>query len=108
MCNDDNNSPTPPPAGAIAADEVRCLQKYWAPNDEREKDRLDLVHNLYLLTFDYYLGTAPPTREDSKVGRVLDVGTGTGLWAIEFGEDHPEAEVTGVDLSASQPSLYDI
>ncbi|OHE94895.1 methyltransferase domain-containing protein [Colletotrichum orchidophilum] len=79
--------------------------KYWVPNDEREKDRLDIVHNLYLLTFDYYLGNAPPAREDSKVGRVLDVGTGTGLWAIEFGEDHPEAEVVGIDLSASQPNF---
>lgn len=30
-----------------------------------------------------------------KVGRVLDVGTGTGIWAMEFGEEHPESEVRG-------------
>ncbi|KAK1532304.1 methyltransferase domain-containing protein [Colletotrichum costaricense] len=79
--------------------------KYWAPNDEREKERLDLVHNLYLLTFDNNLGTAPPNQLDSGVRRVLDVGTGTGIWAIEFGEDHPEADVLGIDLSASQPEF---
>ncbi|TDZ65132.1 Secondary metabolism regulator LAE1 [Colletotrichum trifolii] len=79
--------------------------KYWAPNDERENERLDLVHHLYLRTFDGHLGTAPPNREDSKVGRVLDVGTGTGIWAMDFGDDHPEAEVIGVDLSASQPQF---
>lgn len=54
---------------------------------------LDLQHNLYLLTLDYKLGLAPPNDKDSSVKRVLDVGTGTGLWAIEFGDEHPEAEV---------------
>ncbi|TDZ65067.1 Secondary metabolism regulator LAE1 [Colletotrichum trifolii] len=74
--------------------------KYFAPNDIREIDRLDLQHNLFLKTFDDRLGTAPPNDKDSKVKRVLDVGTGSGLWAIDFGDEHPEAEVTGVDLSA--------
>ncbi|KAK1975085.1 methyltransferase domain-containing protein [Colletotrichum cereale] len=79
--------------------------KYAMPNDERENDRLDLQHNLFLRTFDDRLGTAPPNNEDSKIGRVLDVGTGSGIWAIDFGEDHIEADVTGVDLSAVQPDF---
>lgn len=54
---------------------------------------LDLQHNLYLLTLDYKLGLAPPNKEGSGVKRVLDIGTGTGLWAIEFADEHPEAEV---------------
>ncbi|KAE9578331.1 hypothetical protein CGMCC3_g5387 [Colletotrichum fructicola] len=77
--------------------------KYNFPNDERELDRLDLVHHLCLLTLDDRLGIAPPCREDAKAGRVLDVGTGTGIWAIHFGDDHPEADILGVDLSATQP-----
>ncbi|EQB45302.1 hypothetical protein CGLO_15852 [Colletotrichum gloeosporioides Cg-14] len=36
--------------------------------------------------------------------RVLDVGTGTGIWAIDFGEEHPDAEVIGFDLS---PTMSD-
>jgi SAM-dependent methyltransferase len=36
--------------------------------------------------------------------RILDVGTGTGIWAIDIGDLHPEAEVIGVDLSPIQPS----
>ncbi|GKT89793.1 methyltransferase domain-containing protein [Colletotrichum tofieldiae] len=76
--------------------------KYAYPNDEKENDRLDLQHNIYLLTLDYKLGLAPPNDENSGVKRVLDIGTGTGLWAIDFGEEHPEAEVDDVD----EPWLY--
>lgn len=34
---------------------------------------------------------------------VLDVGTGTGIWAIDMADAHPEAEVIGTDLSPIQP-----
>lgn len=30
--------------------------------------------------------------------KVLDIGTGTGIWAIDFANDHPEASVIGLDL----------
>ncbi|UQC90272.1 uncharacterized protein CLUP02_15802 [Colletotrichum lupini] len=64
-----------------------------------------LQHNLFLLTLDNKLGLAPPNAPDSKVKRVLDVGTGTGIWAVDFGEEHPEAEVLGIDLSPSMPQF---
>ena len=46
-----------------------------------------------------YLSLIPKTGELS----VLDVGTGTGIWAIEFAEEHPTARVLGTDLSPIQP-----
>ncbi|WYZ39683.1 hypothetical protein EsH8_IV_000024 [Colletotrichum jinshuiense] len=76
--------------------------KYHYPVDERENDRLDLQHWLCLLSFRNKLGLAPPNMEGSKVKRVLDLGTGTGLWAIDFGDEHPEAEVIGVDIVPPQ------
>jgi len=34
----------------------------------------------------------------------LDVGTGTGIWAIDFADEHPESKIVGTDLSPIQPS----
>lgn len=44
-----------------------------------------------------------PKAQDAK--HVLDIGTGTGSWAIDYADLHPEAEVIGVDLSPIQPSF---
>ncbi|KAH6871398.1 S-adenosyl-L-methionine-dependent methyltransferase [Thelonectria olida] len=75
--------------------------KYLTPNDEQESHRLDLQHYLFLLTFGNKLYTCPA----KHVQRVLDVGTGTGLWAIAFADENPGARVVGIDLSPIQPSF---
>ncbi|KAJ5945503.1 hypothetical protein N7454_002342 [Penicillium verhagenii] len=36
--------------------------------------------------------------------RVLDIGTGTGIWAIDFADGNPVSAVIGIDLSPIQPS----
>ncbi|KAL3300562.1 methyltransferase domain-containing protein [Colletotrichum asianum] len=74
--------------------------KYVLPNDEPEQDRLDITHHLWTLTWDGELCNCPK-KDGAK--RVLDVGTGTGIWALDFADDHPEASVIGVDLSPIQP-----
>jgi hypothetical protein len=51
---------------------------YWGPNDELAKEILDFAHHMYLLTLDQKLHLAP-IRDPQTV---LDVGTGTGIWAI--------------------------
>lgn len=53
------------------------------PNDEEEQDRMDLVHHLYCLTLKGNLHRAPIPRDTQ---RVLDLGTGTGIWAVDFAE----------------------
>ena len=55
-----------------------------------------LQHHLFLLTLDDNLGLAPPNDHDSKVKRVLDVGTGTGIWAVDYADEHPEAQVRSI------------
>ncbi|KAK1596099.1 methyltransferase domain-containing protein [Colletotrichum navitas] len=76
--------------------------KYRAPNDEREQDRLDLNHHLWILTWDNNLCLSPK-KHGAK--RVLDVGTGTGIWAQDYADQFPEAMVIGVDLSPIQPDF---
>ncbi|KAH7169999.1 S-adenosyl-L-methionine-dependent methyltransferase [Dactylonectria macrodidyma] len=78
---------------------------YVMPNDIREQERLDLQHNLFLITFEDKLYLSPAGRNGQKLKHVLDVGTGTGLWAIDFADEHPEAEVIGVDLSPIQSDM---
>ncbi|KAI8650099.1 hypothetical protein NCS56_01461800 [Fusarium sp. Ph1] len=73
--------------------------KYAFPNDDAENDRLDLQDNLYLITLDGKRALNPGA-ETAK--RVLDMGTGTGLWALEFGSTQ---KVIGVDLSPIQPAF---
>ncbi|PWW76808.1 S-adenosyl-L-methionine-dependent methyltransferase [Tuber magnatum] len=63
--------------------------------------RLDIIHHIYLLLLDGKLFRAP-VRDD--IQRILDVGTGTGIWAIDVAESFPTAEVVGTDLSPIQPS----
>jgi len=36
---------------------------------------------------------------------VLDLGCGTGIWAIDFADEFPSAEVIGVDISPTQPTF---
>lgn len=35
----------------------------------------------------------------------MDIGCGTGAWAIEFADRHPRCQVTGTDLSPIQPDI---
>ncbi len=67
--------------------------KYVIPNDDRELDRLDLQHHIFLLTFENKLYLSPAGRDGKPLHRVLDVGTGTGIWAIDLGDDHPESSI---------------
>ena len=76
--------------------------KYVLPNDEQEQDRLDLLHHIFRLTLDGALYRAPLSGQRPQ--RILDMGTGTGIWAIELAEDFPDSVVVGTDLSAIQPN----
>ncbi|KAH8787532.1 S-adenosyl-L-methionine-dependent methyltransferase [Hyaloscypha sp. PMI_1271] len=76
--------------------------RYPLPNDDDEQDRLDLQHTLFLLTLNQKLLSCPV--DLSRVHRVLDLGTGTGIWALDFGSENPQSEVVGVDLSPIQPA----
>jgi cyclopropane fatty-acyl-phospholipid synthase-like methyltransferase len=58
------------------------------------------MHDLWAFTLEGKLCLAPI--EDPR--RVLDVGTGTGIWAIDFADIYPNTHITGADLSPIQPA----
>ncbi|KAF6835122.1 methyltransferase [Colletotrichum musicola] len=79
--------------------------QYVLPNDDQEQERLDLQHHIWRLLLGGRLYTAPLPEPDEHVEalRILDLGTGTGIWAIDMADEFPTASVFGVDLSPIQP-----
>ncbi|KAF5706991.1 mRNA 3 end-processing YTH1 [Fusarium mundagurra] len=77
--------------------------QYWAPIDQVSLDMMEIFYYTTFLALESKLYLAP--LETSHVSNVLDIGTGGGLWAIDFADDFPEAKVTGTDIAPIQPSF---
>ncbi|RDW94381.1 hypothetical protein BP5796_00144 [Coleophoma crateriformis] len=65
--------------------------------------RSDLQHRVITYALDDKLQLAPIP--DSFSGNVLDLGTGSGIWATEFASRYPSSTVLGIDLSPTNPSF---
>jgi trans-aconitate methyltransferase len=79
---------------------VTDTTEYWAPVDSTQNDAFDMLHNVHLIVAGNKLFQAPI----ENPAKVLDVGTGTGIWAVDLAHQYPSAEVTGTDIAATQPS----
>ncbi len=73
---------------------------YNFPNDEKELDRMDLEHHI----FNMLLGGLHLTPLENPQ-KILDLGTGTGIWAMDMSDQYPSAHIVGTDLSPVQPHL---
>ncbi len=68
---------------------------YLLPKDALEDDRLRFQHYaLYHAFGNHYLA---PLRPDTKT--ILDVGSGTGIWALDMAQQFPQAHILGVDIA---------
>ncbi|KAI1770344.1 S-adenosyl-L-methionine-dependent methyltransferase [Hypoxylon cercidicola] len=70
-------------------------RSYFLPHDKQEQERNNLQHEISVEVHDGALHLCPV----SNPGRVLDIGTGTGIWAVEFAKRNPDSEVIGIDLN---------
>lgn len=57
------------------------MPAYVFPNDEKESVRLNMQHHMFKLVNNGRLYFAP--LQDPR--KMLDIGTGTGIWPIEMG-----------------------
>ncbi|KAF4500228.1 hypothetical protein FAGAP_3561 [Fusarium agapanthi] len=74
--------------------------QYWGTNDEKQNESMDINHHVLTLVLDGALYLAPITKD---IKNAIDVGTGTGIWAIDFADSFPDAQVIGTDVSPIQP-----
>ncbi len=70
---------------------------YALPKDSGEIQRLDFQH--FLLKYGLQGNFLAPIEQPRSI---LDVGCGTGRWAMELAQQFPAARVTGVDLVATE------
>ncbi|KAH7160510.1 S-adenosyl-L-methionine-dependent methyltransferase [Dactylonectria estremocensis] len=77
---------------------------YYYPNDSLEVERLDSQYDILKILMDgrSYLS---PWSQENPPQKVLDIATGSGCWPIDMGDEFPEAQITGTDLSPIQNDL---
>lgn len=84
------------------------------PHDERERDRLDIMHTMIkVLRGQANKLTHSPTdalaRRPASLAdyndrpRVLDLGCGTGIWMLDMAKQYPDAQFVGVDIHNMGP-----
>jgi len=77
---------------------------YPYPCDDVENDRLDCQHHAWYhiaLGGRYHLATL----RNVPGLRILDVGYGTGIWAMDVKNEYPNAIITAIDIGDAQPAM---
>jgi ubiquinone/menaquinone biosynthesis C-methylase UbiE len=102
----------------LQSEQNRLGEQHFELAENYDLISIDLQHQLFLLTLHEKLHLAPL---GENVHNVLDIATGTGIWAIDFGaytflpatylsnlllaSRYPSSNVIGTDLSPIQPKL---
>ncbi|KAH7321339.1 S-adenosyl-L-methionine-dependent methyltransferase [Stachybotrys elegans] len=75
--------------------------RYPLPNDILEQQREETLHAMMLQVTGNRLFYSDIGEHPQKI---VDIGTGTGSWAIDVADLYPSASVIGTDLSPIQPT----
>src|SRR5579871_6092935 len=68
---------------------------YLLPKDQQEDQRLHFQHYALHHAFgNHYLAPLSP-----QTRTILDVGCGTGIWAIDMAHQFPQAQIVGIDIT---------
>ncbi|KLO92138.1 methyltransferase [Fusarium fujikuroi] len=74
--------------------------EYWGPIDDTGQEAMDINHHVLTLLLGDKLYLAPVPED---IQTAVDIGTGTGIWAMEFADKFSNASVIGTDLAPIQP-----
>ncbi|KAL8824778.1 MAG: hypothetical protein Q9170_008043 [Blastenia crenularia] len=74
---------------------------YFMPCDEQEQTRLAVTHQCFTSILNGQLSFRAIPR---SAKRILDIGTGTGDWAVAVAERFPNVEVVATDITCFQPT----
>ncbi|KAG8922886.1 hypothetical protein FRC02_011549, partial [Tulasnella sp. 418] len=88
--------------------ETYLLPVASSSQDDEEHERQEYQHRALTLTLDSLyavpdLVKAALTPSQKYIPAAVDLGTGTGQWAIEFAREFPHASVVGIDLVPPAP-----
>ncbi|KAF8521364.1 S-adenosyl-L-methionine-dependent methyltransferase [Gautieria morchelliformis] len=73
---------------------------YPLPSDAPEWERLDNMHKGY----NDFLGNKLSFKQiETPPKRILEIGSGSGAWAIQAAQTYPDAEVLAIDISPLPP-----
>jgi len=82
-------------------------ERYMLPADASEHQRLDLQSQSLFLALgsklwhpkaEDYVRVVLERREGNEAPLILDIGTGSGKWAVDFAHQFPHCQVIGLDL----------
>ena len=82
-----------------------CNAEYFLPDGDAEHNRLQILHQLYTHLQE---GRSSYAYIPPSATRILDIGTGTGEWAISTAERFRNAECIATDISSSLCQLSKI
>ncbi|PKY12306.1 hypothetical protein RhiirB3_397225 [Rhizophagus irregularis] len=75
--------------------------KYYLPNDEIEISRVNLEHKLLRYIWQGNFSSNIEERLIKGNTKVIDLGCGTGQWAIDMSSKYPLSTFIGIDITAS-------
>ncbi|EJU06520.1 S-adenosyl-L-methionine-dependent methyltransferase [Dacryopinax primogenitus] len=85
-----------PPATFSGVDRYYTAETYLLPHDEDERERLQLQHDMLMK---YTKSLIPPSLVLADGDKVLDAGTGSGVWLLEVARMVPSTiALTGIDI----------
>ncbi|KAG5334166.1 hypothetical protein C0989_004230 [Termitomyces sp. Mn162] len=71
-------------------------EPYALPNDAQEWERLDEMHNGINCYLGHKLSLGPSIPNPN---RILEIGCGSGAWAIQAAQTYPKSSVIAIDIS---------